>query len=831
SYDPVTQLITSQTDITGKTTFTYDDDGLPRKQCHVSKNGYPDYQFRWQYDVNRRIVSVIDITANKTENIYDKLGRTAQTRYQSYHGKTISLSVPVYDDFSRIVAIKYGSGMYRKIHYDNMGHSDIITDTLKDQPLSYWSFNYDPLNNITMKLYKTKENQAVYHYQYDALNNLVAMSCSGTNKNTLCPRDTAFKASGLNSAPIIVRQNYRFTPLNRLANVEETLQNALQPQMLSKLTTYQYTDNTVPLRLQQISTSWNHHPQTTQQFHYDVMGNMTTDDEGNHIVYNAYNQIIKVSQLNGQQSNYTYDGLGRETIEKSTQGTIYLIYRGNDLVNEKVSSPGQTEHITGYQGIAKTIDGIVYQYNENNYKGDVVGILTKSEQNKHTYKLQKTNIYSPYGMVWHQKVQTVPLYQRSLSGFDGERTDPATGWQFLGAGNRTYNPKQRYFVSEDPVGGGYAFGSNNPVMKSDPTGNAPQWIGTAFKWAGYVSSFGLSALHAKWANIASQVINTGLVIATLGASAYSYGGILPGLAVTAGTAVASSVPVIAASKPANKGLNVAGSVIGMTQMAAMIVTAAIDAGLFFTEKIPPSMVKMLRSHKDIEPEDLNFLMFKTKTSTGRMLCISRIDIKQFLIEKASNCCFNDNWIFVGPFFDLINLWSKLSAENNDLIACDTACLLCALQMTKFKLPLRTFQHFLDVKYAFMKSNAEAALCSLNHMVKTVPDKYLNAFDLILREMPGEYHNYADNPYITLEEILKPMEAGIIFIPGHAQVVVRRMPFLWLTFECRYGDLGAKASSLSVIENSLFSHIHSSSKRIILASKILENAEYNFEDVQ
>ena len=78
-------------------------------------------------------------------------------------------------------------------------------------------------------------------------------------------------------------------------------------------------------------------------------------------------------------------------------------------------------------------------------------------------------------------------------------------------------------------------------MNSDPTGNIPQWIGTAFKWAGYVSSFGLSALHAKWANIAGEVINAGLTVATLGASAYSYGGALPGLAVTAGAQLLQAV--------------------------------------------------------------------------------------------------------------------------------------------------------------------------------------------------------------------------------------------------------------------------------------------------
>ena len=608
SYDPVTQLITSQSDITGKTTFAYDDDGLPRKQCHVSKNSYPDYQFRWQYDANRRIVSVTDIAANKTQKMYDAQGRTAQVYYKPYHGNTVSLSVPVYDDFSRIIAIKYGSGMYRKIHYDSMGHPDIITDTLNSQPLSYWSFNYDPLDNITMQLYKSKNNQAVYHYQYDALNNLVKMICNGTNQNTLCPRDTAFKASGLKSAPIIIRQKYTFTQLNRLAIVEEVLQDKLQQQTLSKLTTYHYTDHTAPLRLQQISTSWNHFPQITQQFHYDVMGNMTTDGEGNHIIYNAYNQVIKVAQFNGQQNNYTYDGLGRETLERNAQGVSYLIYRGNHLVNEKISSPGQTEHITGYQGIVKTIDGSIYQYNESNYRGDVVSILTKSEKNDNNYKLQMTNIYSPYGMVWHQKTQNMPLYQCSLSGFDGERTDPATGWQFLGDGNRTYNPKQRYFVSEDPAGGGYAFGSNNPVMNSDPTGNVPQWVGTAFKWAGYISSFGLSALHAKWANIAGEVINAGLTIATLGASAYSYGGALPGLAVTAGATLAGSMPVAAASIPANKGLNIAGSVVGIVQTAAMVATAAIDAGLFFTKKVPISMAKILMNRGDISLEDLNFQM-------------------------------------------------------------------------------------------------------------------------------------------------------------------------------------------------------------------------------
>ncbi len=815
NYDPVTQRIINQTDITGKTTFIYDDDGLPRKQYHLGKKGYPDYQFSWQYDANRRVVSVTDIAANQTQKVYDSLGRTAKMRYQPYQRKPELLSAPVYDDFSRTVAIKYGSGMYRKIHYDSMGHSDMITDKLNNQPLSYWSFNYDPLDNITMKLYKTKEDQAVYHYQYDALNNLANMSCNGTNKNILCPRDTAFQASELQSAPVIVRQNYHFTPLNRLASVEETLQNTLQSQTLSKLTAYQYTDNTAPLRLQKISTSWNHNPQITRHFYYDIVGNMTTDDQGNRIVYNAYNQITRVTQFDGQKSSYTYDGSGRETMEKSIQGISYLIYRGNHLVNEKVSSPGQAEHITGYQGIAKTIDGAVYQYNESNYKGDVVGILAKSEKNNNNYKLQQTYIYSPYGMIWHKRAPTVPLYQRSLSGFDGERTDPSTGWQFLGAGHRTYNPKQRYFVNEDPAGGGYAFGSNNPIMNSDPTGNIPQWIGTAFKWAGYVSSFGLSALHAKWANIVGEIINAGLTVATLGASVYSYGGALPGLAVTAGVAIAGSVPVAAAAIPANKGLNIAGAAIGVAQMAAMVATAAIDAGLFFTKKVPLSMAKMLMNRSDIALEDLNFQMFKTKTSAGKVSFVARINLKQFLEEKIPSHM-NRNFLCIYSFSDLIRWWSVFRSENNDLIACDTACLLAVLQIKQYIIPISELQDFLDVKYMFMKAVAEVKLGSMNYMVKAVPDKYLNLFGRLLDLIPGEYYDYTSSPTISLDNIFGYYTMGIVFLPGHTQIVIRYYPDWWATYNFVGNGVTVVHGQLDDIESLLFSHIDSSSEKKILA---------------
>ena len=84
-------------------------------------------------------------------------------------------------------------------------------------------------------------------------------------------------------------------------------------------------------------------------------------------------------------------------MEKHQQNIRYLFYRSGALINEKINTPGQPVHITGYQGLAKTTDGVINTYYENNYKGDIVSVLSKT-QDHHAYKLIQRNVYSP---LWH----------------------------------------------------------------------------------------------------------------------------------------------------------------------------------------------------------------------------------------------------------------------------------------------------------------------------------------------------------------------------------------------------------------------------------------------
>lgn len=79
-------------------------------------------------------------------------------------------------------------------------------------------------------------------------------------------------------------------------------------------------------------------------------------------------------------------------------------------------------------------------------------------------------VYMPYGYC---------SLGGGLLAFNGERSDPVTGWYFLGNGYRAYNPKFMRFNSPDswsPFGKGglnaYAYCDGNPVNRQDPTGHS-----------------------------------------------------------------------------------------------------------------------------------------------------------------------------------------------------------------------------------------------------------------------------------------------------------------------------------------------------------------------
>ena len=192
-YNPVTLSVQRKTDITGTKTYFYRDDGLIKRLIFAGKNSYPNYKIQWKYDNDQRVISMTDISGNKTNTQYDWLGRIACVTYQSYQSNHAEvLSVPTYDDFSRIKYIDYGGGMHRVFHYDSWGREYQIVDTQRKQLISKSKMTYDISSNIIMLRQTTGNQQSgILHYRYDVLDNLVSMQCQGSSGLPLCPHDTS----------------------------------------------------------------------------------------------------------------------------------------------------------------------------------------------------------------------------------------------------------------------------------------------------------------------------------------------------------------------------------------------------------------------------------------------------------------------------------------------------------------------------------------------------------------------------------------------------------------------------------------------------------------
>jgi len=118
----------------------------------------------------------------------------------------------------------------------------------------------------------------------------------------------------------------------------------------------------------------------------------------------------------------------------------------------------------------------------------------------------RASAYSPYG---HRPGKD-GLY--SLSGFNGQRSDPVTGDYLLGNGYRAFNPELMRFNSPDslsPFGKGglnaYAYCLGDPINREDSTGHAPGFL---LGRAKSIIKNGISQKHQKKVIRISETIFT-----------------------------------------------------------------------------------------------------------------------------------------------------------------------------------------------------------------------------------------------------------------------------------------------------------------------------------
>jgi RHS repeat-associated protein len=231
---------------------------------------------------------------------------------------------------------------------------------------------------------------------------------------------------------------------------------------------------------------------------YDANGNMTTDQSGNTYAYNAWNQLVSVSNSSGAVvAKYTYNAMGYRVTESYplggngvAAGTVNYIYydsqwqaietRTNGTANSNVTSQmvwsaayinAAVLQDTYSAGVIQPGSRIYFLQDANWNTTAIVGLVSGNWQVVQRY------VYSPYGTitVLNADWSTPPAgTQPTVDNlYQGMALDPVTGLYY--ARNRNYSPSLGRWINQDPAGyingaNRYQFVMGNPVGNVDPLG-------------------------------------------------------------------------------------------------------------------------------------------------------------------------------------------------------------------------------------------------------------------------------------------------------------------------------------------------------------------------
>jgi len=508
AYDAKTGKLTQRVDATGTTTFSYYPNGQIKSIAHSTENSkpgqvQPPYTLSYTYTLSGHPKSITDASGKTTSYHYNNLGQLTQVLYD---GKLVNDYG--YDHYARLISQTYPNHLQTQYTYDEYNALATLTHQQLGKTtklITKFAYSYHQDGNIQTRTRSNQQGeQAKETYTYDKDNSLTSYQCQGS----LCPQDQRHNT--------IHSQHYTFDAVNNIQRIESSLTNA-QGKVTTNTTTYDYSP-ILPTRLigyQNSDPDYGNSPMLL----YDKDGNMTEDDQHQLLTYDALDrtQAIHKAGENTPLVTYLYNG---DNIQIGTQSKdqdpTYFIYGQGKLTNT-----GQGNNTTSYLYGGKQRLAKVENQNTTYYltdQGQSVIHLVQTRQDNQP-KVIASYAYSPYGiettLSQASKNQTTKRF-----GFDGQLTDPTTGWQFLGKGYRAYNPLLHRFMNQDSMspfekGGinGYVFANNNPIMQFDPSGHfAIGAIIGMIPIIGDVYTGITSAISGEWGWAAASVIDLALNI-------------------------------------------------------------------------------------------------------------------------------------------------------------------------------------------------------------------------------------------------------------------------------------------------------------------------------
>jgi RHS repeat-associated protein len=216
---------------------------------------------------------------------------------------------------------------------------------------------------------------------------------------------------------------------------------------------------------------------------YDANGNMTGDETGKTLIYDAWNRLAAVKSDSTTLETFAYDGLGRRVRNTVGSTTTDLYYSDKrQVLEEKVGSSTTARYVWS----PVYVDGMILRDRDTDGNGTLDERLwVQQDANWNVTALVNGSgsvveryAYDPFG--------AVTVYDASYSvrsggsactwvySFQGMRSDTVSGLDE--ANNRRYSPALGIWTSLDPIrykGGDnrlYGFVGNDPVTRTDPSG-------------------------------------------------------------------------------------------------------------------------------------------------------------------------------------------------------------------------------------------------------------------------------------------------------------------------------------------------------------------------
>ena len=306
-------------------------------------------------------------------------------------------------------------------------------------------------------------------FEYDPRGRLELYTATGPNS----PLDPQGKQ--------IQSQTFKFDALDNLTEVTTVFAGG------SNIALYEYNGED-PVQLSAVSNSHADYPARIE-LDYDANGNLTVDEAGRLLDYDALGRLLSVSAAGDAPAvDYGYDALDSLTNSQSTEGKEQRFYRDGQLANQLRGEEQRSFVRAGEHLLAEHQSGnnAGTQLLATDAKKTVLAEVSPESANDLSY--------NAYG---HQS-SAAPA--ASHSGFNGELREATTGWYLLGQGYRAYNPALMRFHSPDSLSpfddGGlnaYAYCVGDPVNYLDPDGHIPWWVGLVAGVAATVLTAGIAA--------------------------------------------------------------------------------------------------------------------------------------------------------------------------------------------------------------------------------------------------------------------------------------------------------------------------------------------------